>query len=73
MPDSQFDNQITDSQATEVEPIQMKDFDIAEYEDYEAALLDSNKNFWQSNNGVAVCRRFRVADVFRAVCRDMEL
>lgn len=53
-----FDYLINDSQGTNLEPIAIKEFCINEYADHEASLLENNKKFWSSKNGVAVYRHF---------------
>ena len=72
MPERRFDNEIPDAQGTIVEPIEPAKFDIARYVDYEAGLLERNREFWASDSGVAVHRRFRVPQVFSGGCKDME-
>ncbi|NIA30060.1 MAG: hypothetical protein GWP06_09140 [Actinobacteria bacterium] len=67
-----FDYTVADSQGTLVEPLSPEEFDVQKYVDYEAALLEGNAVFWESQAGVAVYRRFRVPQVFSFGCRDMK-
>jgi len=67
-----FDQTITDSQATPVEPVAPEAFDFGAYADYEASLLQKCRDFWQAQTGVLVYRRMRVAEVFSYGCRDMK-
>jgi len=73
MPEKDFDYQLHDSQATEVEPIDPADFDIDNYCEYEASLLRRCRSFRASDAGIAVYRRFRPPTVFSYGCRDMKL
>jgi hypothetical protein len=72
MTEKGFDNQIADAQGTNIEPIDVDSFDIVKYEDYEASLLEKNRQFWASDSGIAVYRRFRVPQVFTYGCKDMK-
>lgn len=67
-----FDITLADSQGTEIIPMDPAKFELDGYHEYEAALLEHNKEFWQSKSGVAVYRRFRVPEVFSYGCRDMK-
>lgn len=67
-----FDVNSRDSQATVVRPIAPEEFDISAYADYEQALLERCRKFWQGDSGVLVYRRMRVAEVFAADSRDMQ-
>lgn len=67
-----FDHTSRDSQATPVEPLPPERFDMDLYSEYETSLLASCKKFINSNSGVAVYRRMRVAKVFSDGCRDMK-
>lgn len=67
---AKFDTSVRDSQGTHVEPIDVKDFDLEAYADYEAGLLESNKEFWNSDSGLLVYRRVRADGVFYDKCRD---
>ena len=69
---NEFDQSITDSQATAVEPVAVEDFDIDAYAEYEESLSERCRQFWAEEAGVLVYRRMRVAEVFAAGCRDME-
>ena len=68
-----FDAGIADSQGTSVVPLSPDSFDIEKYADYEAALLEKNRQFWKADSGVLVYRRFRVPEVFSYSCKDREL
>jgi hypothetical protein len=72
MKNSKFDSSKSDAQATPVDPIPINKFDFSKYQDYEAGLLEKCNNFWKSDSGVLVYRRFRVAEVFSYGCRDMK-
>lgn len=67
-----FDITLADSQGTEIIPMDPAIFELDRYHEYEAALIEHNKEFWQSKSGVAVYRRFRVPKVFSYGCRDMK-
>lgn len=67
-----FDYTKRDAQATSVTPIAPEKFDFARYADYEAAKQEKNAKFWDANEGVAVYRRFRAAEVFGDGCADMK-
>ena len=69
----EFNTESADSQGTTVSPMAVKDFDLQRYADYEASLLEGCRAFWQSDEGVAVYRRFRVPEVFSWASRDMKL
>ncbi len=69
---NEFNTESSDSQGTEVTPVAPDRFDLDAYADYEAALLERNRRFWQADSGVAVYRRFRVPACFSWMCRDME-
>src|SRR3989339_909768 len=73
MKQDRFDFSLADSIATEVEPVEPEKFDIHRYQDYEAALQEKNKAFWQSDTGILVYRRFRAPNIFSHACRDMKL
>lgn len=72
MSNKTFDYNSKDSQGTILSPIGISEFDAAAYTDYNAALLEKNKAFWNSSSGVAVYRRFRIPEVFSHGCRDMK-
>lgn len=72
MPKRDFNYKLADSQGMQAAPIDPSRFDIDRYADYEQQLLDRNQAFWQSDSGLAVYRRVRVAGVFSADCADME-
>jgi len=67
-----FDITLADSQGTEILPMDPAKFELSRYGEYEAALMEHNKDFWQSKSGVAVYRRFRVPEVFSYGCKDMK-
>lgn len=67
-----FDTTKRDSQGTQVAPITIEDFDIDAYADYEAALLENNRNFTQRQSGLLVYRRVRANGVFYDKCRNYE-
>ena len=69
----EFDTSIADSQGTAVKPLSSADFNIEEYCDYEASLLEGCNEFWKASEGVAVYRRFRVPEVYSWACADMKL
>jgi uroporphyrinogen-III decarboxylase len=69
---SGFNNQLSDSQATEVEPIKPENFEFDAYKEYAEALNKKCASFWESKEGVLVYRRVRVADCFSYGCRDMK-
>lgn len=73
MPEQPYNDSIADPQGTLVDPIAPEKFDVERYAEYEASLLEKNREFWQSTTGVAVHRRFRVPEVFSYACRDMKL
>ena len=47
-----FDNTLSDTQGSCVEPVKPADFDFDAYVDYEAGLLEGNRTFWESDSGV---------------------
>ncbi len=59
-----FNQYLSDTQATIINPIRPEVFDLDAYQSYEAALLHKCKTFWNSDSGVLVYRRMRVAEVF---------
>ena len=65
-----FDTKKRDSQGTIVSPVQPEDFDLDRYADYEASLLEGNKQFWEKESGLQVYRRVRADGVFYDKCRD---
>lgn len=70
MGEIKFDTSLRDSQGTEVIPVEPQKFDLEEYADYEAALLERNKAFMESDSGLLVYRRVRANGVFFDKCRD---
>ncbi|MBN1996189.1 hypothetical protein JW935_01470 [candidate division KSB1 bacterium] len=71
MVDHMYDTVTHDPQGTSVKPVDPPNFDVVKYVDYEAQLLERTKAFMQKKTGIAVCRRFRIPDVFMNGCRDM--
>lgn len=70
---NKFDNQIADSQATEVVPVTPESFDFEAYESYTTKLNEKCADFWErQTQGVLVYRRMRVAECFSYGCRDMQ-
>ena len=66
-----FDYNLADAQGSYVEPVDPDSFDLEEYQEYEAALIERCQDFWSGESGIAVYRRIRVPQVFAAGCRDM--
>ena len=66
-----FDISLSDSQATDVKPIQTDDFDFAEYMEYDEMLNEKCETFWKADSGVLVYRRMRVAEYFSYGCNEM--
>jgi hypothetical protein len=67
-----FDQTGIDVQATPAEPVSPDSFDFEAYADYDAALQEGCHRFWQSESGVLVTRRMRIAEVFSFGCKDMK-
>ena len=67
-----FNNQLADSQATQVLPVKVEHFDFAGYEEYAKELNKTCSTFWQEATGVMVYRRMRVGECFSYGCRDKE-
>ncbi|HPR30988.1 MAG TPA: uroporphyrinogen decarboxylase family protein [Prolixibacteraceae bacterium] len=65
-----FDNTIADSQATRVVPVSPWKFDFKGYNAYALELNQRCSEFWNSDSGVLVYRRMRVAECFSHGCRD---
>ena len=65
-----FDTSLRDSQSTDVLPIAPERFDISAYSGYEQSLLEENRRFAGSKEGLLVYRRFRAEGVFYDACRD---
>lgn len=70
---AKFNVNLRDSQATVISPIAPENFDLAAYEDYEASLLERNREFAQDDCGLLVYRRVRADGVFYDSCRDPDL
>lgn len=67
-----FDTSSADAQATLVEPCRPELFDFAAYMDYENALKERCRKFWQADSGILVYRRMRVAQVYSYGSKDMK-
>ncbi len=67
-----FNTEMSDAQATAVEPVASEEFDFAAYQEYEQQLLQRCRTFWQGDSGVLVYRRMRAAEVFSYGCQDMK-
>ena len=67
-----FDTTKSDAQATAVYPITPDKFELNKYAEYEQALNERCKQFWNSDSGVLVYRRMRVGEVFSYGYRDMK-
>jgi hypothetical protein len=70
---NEFNYLFTDSQGTNVSPIEPSIFDLEEYSDYVCALYERANRFWQSDSGVVIYRRFRVPSVFSYDSADMKM
>lgn len=68
-----FDTSLRDSQSTTVQPLLPEQFDFDAYGDYAKQLNARVEKFMQSDAGVLVYRRFRVAEVYGYECSDREL
>ena len=68
---AKFNTKLSDSQATEVTPVKADDFDFDSYAEYSEELDSKCEKFWNSESGVVVYRRMRVAECFSYGCRDM--
>ncbi len=69
---NKFNTRLSDTQSTPVIPVKPENFDFDEYADYAAQLNKRCKAFIESDSGVVVYRRMRVADCFSYGCRDMK-
>ena len=69
---NKFDTSKSDSQATNVDAVKVVDFPFEFYQEYEQNLLERCTRFVNSDSGVLVYRRMRVAEVFSYDCRDMK-
>lgn len=67
-----FNSELSDAQATQVIPIKPENFDFEAYVSYANSLNQQCKSFWESESGVLVYRRMRVAECFSYGCRDMK-
>lgn len=66
-----FDTSLRDSQGTFVEPVNVEDFDLDAYAEYEHELLECNRKFFEEDeSGILVYRRVRADGVFYDKCRD---
>lgn len=68
-----FNISLSDSQATQVDPVKPENFDIERYLLYAEDLNAICDRFWKADSGVAVYRRMRVAECFSYGCLDMKL
>jgi Uroporphyrinogen decarboxylase (URO-D) len=68
-----FDYNKSDSQGTTLLPLESHRFELKAYSDYETELNEGCQQFWKSDSGVAVYRRFRVPEVFSWGCSDMKM
>lgn len=67
-----FNIKIADSQATEVTPVKLEKFDFEQFAYYTQELNERCKRFWESESGVVVYRRMRIADCFSYGCNNMK-
>ena len=67
----EFDTLCADAQGTVVEPMAAEEFDFDAFARYEEDQLPFCREFWESDSGVAVHRRFRVPEVYSHGCHDM--
>ena len=70
MGEVKFDTSLRDSQGTEVTPVAPENFDLDAYQEYEAGLLEKNREFMKADSGLLVYRRVRANGVFYDKCRD---
>ncbi len=68
---TKFDTSKNDAQATRVDPVKVSDFPFDTYQQYEHKLTGRCIEFMNSDSGVLVYRRMRVAEVFSYGCSDM--
>jgi hypothetical protein len=64
-------NTRSDAQGTPAEPLDPSDFDYDGFAEHEAVCTRRCREFWASDSGVLVHRRFRVPEVYSYGCRDM--
>ena len=67
-----FNINLSDSQATSVQPLSIDKFDIEKFTSYENTLSERCRNFAAAGSGVLVYRRMRVKEVFAEDCGDMK-
>ena len=67
-----FNIQLSDSQATHVEPVKPDAFNFEKYEAYASELNQKCKQFWNQPSGVLVYRRMRVGECFSYGSKDMK-
>ncbi len=65
-------NTRNDAQGTPAEPLDPSDFDYDSFAEHEAICTRRCREFWASDSGVLVHRRFRVPEVYSYGCRDMQ-
>lgn len=70
MLETKFDTTLRDSQGTTVAPVAPEQFDLNAYQEYEAELLENNREFVKAGEGLLVYRRVRADGVFYDKCRD---
>lgn len=70
MSTAKLDTTLRDSQGTEILPVKPENFDLDAYAEYEAGLLERNREFWEKDQGILVYRRFRANGVFYDKCQD---
>lgn len=70
MLETKFDTTLRDSQGTAVAPVAPEQFDLNAYQEYEAELLENNREFVKAGEGLLVYRRVRADGVFYDKCRD---
>ena len=68
-----FDTSLRDSQSTAVNALTPDQFDLDRYKAYADSQDKKVKAFLEAESGVLVYRRFRVAEVYGAECKDREL
>ena len=68
-----FDTSLRDSQSTAVNELAPDRFDLDAYAAYTAKQDEKVEKFLEADSGVLVYRRFRVAQVYGAECKDKEL
>ncbi|MFO7659235.1 MAG: uroporphyrinogen decarboxylase family protein [Bacteroidales bacterium] len=67
-----FNINLSDSQASQVSPVSVRDFDFDRYSEYTEELNIRCDKFWKSTAGILVYRRMRVAQCFSFGCSNMQ-